>query len=131
LYEFGIQLGLAFQLQDDLLDTFGDQDTFGKKIGGDILANKKTYLLIKALENAGDELNVVLLAWIGREDFDPQQKIQAVTQIYKEVGVKELAEKMVDSYFVQAMEILEKLKVSDKRKTALRELSKKMLTRKK
>jgi len=131
LYEFGIQLGLAFQLQDDLLDTFGDQDTFGKKIGGDILANKKTYLLIKALENAGDELKSVLLEWLRKEKFDPDQKIQAVTRIYKATGVKELAERRIDSYFGQAMNILDKLKVGDDRKKPLRELATKMLTRKK
>ena len=131
LYDFGIQLGLAFQLQDDLLDTFGDQDTFGKKIGGDILANKKTYLLIKALENARPEQKSVLLDWIVKEDCDPEQKISEVTRIYRETGAKELTEKKVDSCFVQAMEILSKLQVAEERKSELRELANKMLTRKK
>ena len=131
LYEFGIQLGLAFQLQDDLLDTFGDQDTFGKKIGGDILSNKKTYLLIKALENASQEQKTALLQWLGKTEFDPNQKILAITGIYKEIGVKELVEELVDSYFGQAMNILDKLKVGDDRKKPLRELATKMLTRKK
>ncbi len=130
LYDFGIQWGLAFQLQDDLLDTFGDQLTFGKKIGGDILANKKTYLLIKALENAGPEQRSNLLGWIEQTKFEPEQKIRAVTQIYREVGAKKLAEELVDLYFENAMQILEKLKVQDDRKRALRELAQKMLTRK-
>lgn len=131
LYEFGIQLGLAFQLQDDLLDTFGDQDTFGKKIGGDILANKKTYLLIKALETASMEQRAILLEWLEKKEFDPNQKIEAITRIYKETGVKELAERMMDSYFSRAMNILDMLKVDDDCKKPLRELAAKMLTRKK
>jgi len=129
LYDFGIKLGLAFQLQDDLLDTFGNQDTFGKKIGGDILANKKTYLLIKALENATPEQKRNLMSWLEKKEFDPYQKIQVVTGIYKETGVKELAEELIDSYFDQAMNILENLKISDERKKPLRELAIKMLTR--
>lgn len=131
LYEFGIQLGLAFQLQDDLLDTFGNQEAFGKKIGGDILANKKTYLLIQALEKSNPEQKATLLDWIGKSEFNPDQKIAAVTEIYNAAGVKQLAEKKVDSYFAQAMQILKKIKVDDKRTTALGELAKKMLTRKK
>lgn len=131
LYDFGIQLGLAFQLQDDLLDTFGNQDTFGKKIGGDILSNKKTYLLIKALENAGPAQKSNLLEWIERAEFDPEQKISEVTKIYRETGVQELAVKMVDTYFSEAMDILDKLELPEERKQPLSELANKMLTRNK
>lgn len=130
LYDFGIQLGLAFQLQDDLLDTFGDQQTFGKKIGGDILANKKTYLLIKALENATPQQKNDLLGWIDKTEFDSTTKIQAVTQIYENIGVKQIAENKVDFYFRKAMEILQNLNVEDSRKEALLQLASKMLTRK-
>ena len=130
LYDFGIQLGLAFQLQDDLLDSFGDQQTFGKKIGGDILANKKTYLLIKTLENATSDQKKELLGWVEKTGHDPAEKILAVTRLYESVGVKQIAEKKIDFYFSNAMKILQNLKVEDSRKDALQQLSAKMLTRK-
>ena len=130
LYAFGENLGLAFQLQDDLLDTFGDQSTFGKKIGGDILANKKTFLLINALQNASEEKKQELLAWIAKTDFKPEEKIEAVTAIYLETGVKKMAEKKVDFYFEKAMQILTNLNIEHVVKQPLRDLSLKMLTRK-
>lgn len=130
LYAFGENLGLAFQLQDDLLDTFGDQSTFGKKIGGDILANKKTFLLINALQNASEEKKQELLAWIAKTDFKPEEKIEAVTAIYLETGVKKMAEKKVDFYFEKAMQILANLNIEHVVKQPLRDLSLKMLTRK-
>ena len=82
LYRFGINIGLAFQLQDDLLDVYGDTRTFGKNIGGDILCNKKTFLLINALRRAEGEQKVQLEHWIARKDFDAAEKIAAVTNIY-------------------------------------------------
>lgn len=130
LYAFGENLGLAFQLQDDLLDTFGDQDTFGKKIGGDILANKKTFLLINALQNASREKKQELLGWIAKKDFNPEEKIEAVTAIYSETGVKKIAEQKVDNYFEIALNVLTDMAVEDVVKQPLRELSLKMLTRK-
>ena len=130
LYDFGINLGLSFQLQDDLLDTFGDQDTFGKKIGGDILANKKTFLLINALQNASGEQKAELLSWIEKEDFNADEKIAAVTTIYNQVGVKEMAEQKVDSYFKEAIVNLDAIQLQDVVKQPLYELANKMLTRK-
>jgi geranylgeranyl diphosphate synthase type II len=130
LYAFGENLGLAFQLQDDLLDTFGDQNTFGKKIGGDILANKKTFLLINALQNASPEKRQELLGWIAQKDFNPEAKIEGVTSIYLETGVKKIAEQKVDDYFEIALQILADLAVEDVVKQPLRELALKMLTRK-
>jgi len=130
LYDFGIQLGLAFQLQDDLLDTFGDQNTFGKKIGGDILANKKTYLLINAMKHADDDAKRELLDWIGKSEFISEEKIAAVTRIYEKVGVKQMAQEKVDSYFNSAIEILRNLEVDKERKETLLQLANKMLTRK-
>ena len=82
LYKFGLNLGLAFQLQDDYLDSFGNVETFGKKIGGDILSNKKTYLLINALEKASGTQKTELLNWLKKTDFNPQEKIKAVKTIY-------------------------------------------------
>ena len=130
LYDFGINLGLSFQLQDDLLDTFGDQATFGKKIGGDILANKKTFLLINALEKGLAEQKTELLSWINRTDFKPDEKIAAVTEIYFKVGVKRLAEEKVDAYFNKAIKILDEINLQDVVKQPLRQLAAEMLIRK-
>ena len=130
LYAFGENLGLAFQLQDDLLDTFGDQNTFGKKIGGDILANKKTFLLINALQNASPKKRQELLGWIAQKDFNPEAKIEGVTSIYLETGVKKIAEQKVDDYFEIALQILADFAIADVVKQPLRELALKMLTRK-
>lgn len=130
LYNFGINLGLSFQLQDDLLDTFGDQATFGKRIGGDILANKKTFLLINALENSSTIQKSELLNWIEKTEFNAEEKIAVVTQIYNQVGVKQLAENKVDAYFQKAIEILDSINLQDVVKQPLRELALQMLTRK-
>ena len=129
VYDFGINLGLAFQLQDDLLDTFGNQNTFGKKIGGDILANKKTYLLIKALENASDDQRKKLEKWMAPNKFDPDEKIEAVSDVFNQLKIKDLTEQKIDSYFSLASEILDAMPVEEKRKQPLKELSNKMLGR--
>lgn len=130
LYNFGINLGLAFQLQDDLLDTFGNQAVFGKQIGGDILANKKTFLLINALEKASDKDRTELINWIEKIDFDPKEKIEAVTRLYQSIGVKTMAEEKVNEYFNKAMCILNDLNVQENIKEPLKNLAHKMLTRK-
>jgi geranylgeranyl diphosphate synthase type II len=130
LYDFGINLGLAFQLQDDLLDSFGDQSTFGKMIGGDIVANKKTFLLINALELAKDHEKQDLLSWIGKTDFDQKEKIKAVKDIYLLAGVKEKAERKVEAYFNDAICILDSIELDNVVKQPLRELAGKMLIRK-
>ena len=88
LYDFGIQIGLAFQLQDDYLDVYGDPLVFGKNIGGDILCNKKTFMLITALEKSDDKTRASLQEWLKAEDYVPAQKIEAVTAIYNKVGNK-------------------------------------------
>ncbi|HBG58601.1 MAG TPA: isoprenyl synthetase, partial [Porphyromonadaceae bacterium] len=87
LYNFGINIGLAFQLKDDLLDVYGDAKTFGKNIGGDIVSNKKTYLLIKALKTAGDGQRTELLKWISAEKFDKNEKIESVKNIYNDLNL--------------------------------------------
>ncbi len=129
LYNFGINLGLAFQLQDDWLDTFGNQETFGKKIGGDILANKKTYLLITALEKASDSNKILLEKWLKAANFNAEEKINSVTGIYNKLGIKKLVEEKIEFYFSRAAEILENLPVNEPRKKHLSVLSKKMLGR--
>ena len=129
LYDFGINLGLAFQLQDDLLDSFGDQSSFGKKIGGDILANKKTFLSINALQQAKGETKTELLNWFANLDFNSEEKVPAVLKIYNHLKIKELTEDKVNGYFKRCRLILEDLAIDSNRKTQLNEISKLMLNR--
>lgn len=129
LYEFGINLGLAFQLQDDMLDTFGNQDAFGKKIGGDILANKKTFLLIKAFEMADNDQSAKLLEWINKTGFNPEEKIRGVKAIYNQIGVKEQIQKKIDLFYKQSLKILAEIKLPATQKEPLKKLSDKMLHR--
>jgi len=129
LYEFGINMGLAFQLQDDLLDSFGDQKTFGKKIGGDILSNKKTYLLIKALENSSSVGKRELLNWISKKDFIDEDKINAVIKIYNQLNIKELTQLKIDLYFQKASSILQKLAVAKNKIQPLVEIGNQVLKR--
>lgn len=122
LYDFGGYLGLVFQLQDDYLDVYGDTEEFGKKIGGDILCNKKTYLLIKAFELAGESDRALLRLWLTKKDFNPQEKIQAVTEIYNRVGVKEAVMNIVDDYMEKSRLALEKIDVPEERKVNFRDM---------
>ncbi len=112
IYRFGELIGLAFQLQDDLLDVYGDEKTFGKAIGGDILNNKKTFMLIKALELSVGDDNKELMSWINAENPDKKAKIQAVTDIYTRAGVKEIAEKRISQYKEEAVAILENINLN-------------------
>ena len=130
LYDFGIRIGLAFQVQDDLLDVYGDPKTFGKKIGGDILCNKKTFLLVNALRLANDEQLSHLNAWLcQKEDADPQSKIEGVTSIYNIIGIKEVAEKKIAEYYALAMESLDALSLPKESTEELRLLAEKMMYR--
>ncbi len=129
LYEFGINLGLAFQLQDDLLDSFGEQETFGKIIGGDILANKKTFLLIKALEHADGISKSELLDWIQKPIFNQTEKIDAVLEIYNRLNIKEITQHKIDSYFNACSAIFEKLDIEPSKKEYLKNISNKMMHR--
>ncbi|HSO88118.1 MAG TPA: polyprenyl synthetase family protein, partial [Draconibacterium sp.] len=129
LYEFGLNLGLAFQLQDDLLDSFGNQKSFGKKIGGDILANKKTYLLIKALEKSTGNLNRELLDWLNKTNYNPADKISAVLKIYNQLNIKEFTEQKIDFYFQECRTIFQHLLVDNAKKQQLQEITNLMLNR--
>ena len=122
LYDFGGYLGLVFQLQDDYLDVYGDTEEFGKKIGGDILCNKKTYLLIKAFELAGESDRALLRQWLAKKDFNPQEKIQVVTEIYNRTGVKEAVMNIVDDYMEKSRLALEKIDVPEERKVNFRDM---------
>lgn len=129
LYDFGICLGLAFQLKDDLLDVYGDPAVFGKKNGGDILCNKKTFLLIKALEMANPSQRQELYRWIELRDFFPQEKIEAVTSLYNIIGVNRMAERLIDDYTAKAARLLDEVSASDERKAVLRQLMDGLKTR--
>ena len=129
LYRFGINIGLAFQLQDDLLDVYGDTKTFGKNIGGDILCNKKTFLLINALRRAEGEQRAQLEHWIARKDFDAAEKIAAVTNIYNVLGLKELSEAKMQTYYAEGMKNLAALSVSEERLAVLKEVTSRLMFR--
>ena len=129
LYQFGINIGLAFQLQDDLLDVYGDTDTFGKNIGGDILCNKKTFMLINALRLASNTQKAELNSWIGKKTFDPAEKIAAVTAIYDQLRLKELSEEKIHAYYNQAMNCLTSLNVAPERLNILKEVSARLMNR--
>ena len=131
LYKVGEQLGLAFQLQDDLLDVYGDPKVFGKTIGGDITSNKKTYMLINAVQRANARQQAELERWITAVDFDRQEKVKAVTQLYDEIGIRQLCEQKINYYFDQARQTLDEVAVPDSSKQALRDYMDDMLHRNK
>ena len=127
LYDFGVNLGLAFQLQDDILDIYGDPDKFGKQVGGDIIANKKTYLLIKARELATGDDAKNLMSWLSSNET--AGKVNAVSEIYTKLGVRELAETEMNRLSALALENLDKLSVNEERKTLLKQFSEALLFR--
>lgn len=131
LYRFGENIGLAFQLQDDYLDVYGDPATFGKRIGGDILSNKKTYMLINALLKADDNQRRELDRWIHAEQYDPEEKIAAVTRLYNEIGIDLLAQEKINYYFDQGKTLLDAVSVSEERKQELRAYVARMMKRNK
>lgn len=120
LYDFGIKMGLAFQLQDDYLDVYGDPAVFGKKIGGDILCNKKTFMLITALSLAEGEDKETLLNWLRATDYVAEEKIRSVTALYNKVGVPELCQAHIDAYYEEGLLLLEKVSVEPSLKEELK-----------
>lgn len=131
LYKFGEQLGLAFQLQDDLLDVYGDSKVFGKAIGGDIASNKKTYMLINAYNRADTKQRAELTRWIEAKTFNREVKVASVTRLYDEIGIRQLCEEKINDYFLQAALCLEKVNVPEERKQALRQYMDELLHRNK
>ena len=129
LYQYGEQLGLAFQLQDDLLDVYGDPAVFGKAIGGDITSNKKTYMLINAFLLADDRQRQELHRWVDAKEFDRQEKIAAVTQLYNEIGIRQLCEEKINSYFESAKQCLARIDVPLERKQPLIDFTNEMMHR--
>lgn len=129
LYKFGEQIGLAFQLQDDLLDVYGDPAVFGKAIGGDIVSNKKTYMLINAYRLADGRQREELLRWVTATDFNRDEKVAAVTRIYDELDIRGLCETRINSYFDSASKYLDAVGVDEERKVQLRAFAKEMMHR--
>ena len=119
LYRLGEQIGLAFQLQDDLLDVYGDPKVFGKAIGGDITCNKKTYMLINAFNRANDKQRAELSRWINAKEFDRAEKVAAVTNLYDEIGIRQLCEQKINYYFDLARKTLSEVNVPEEHKQAL------------
>ncbi|WP_069657902.1 polyprenyl synthetase family protein [Arcticibacter eurypsychrophilus] len=129
LYAFGENVGIAFQLQDDILDVYGDPEKFGKQVGGDILSNKKTFLLIKALELADELDKEELTYWINTTEFDPASKIKSVTGIYNRLGLRPLAEEEMNHYARKGLAALDQVSVPQEKKQALAEFAGQLLTR--
>lgn len=129
LYKFGEQVGLAFQLQDDLLDVYGDPKVFGKAVGGDITCNKKTYMLINAFQRANSEQRVELERWVSAKDFDRQEKVAAVTEIYNQIGIRHICEEKINYYFEESKKYLAKINVADERKQTLLQYTAEMMKR--
>lgn len=130
LYSFGEKMGLAFQIQDDILDVYGDTKVFQKKLGADIVDNKKTYLLINALNLATPSQKAELESWINKAEFDSEEKVKAVTALYNAIGIPELAQKKVEELFEQSLLSLDKVSVPEPQKTELRTFANKLLGRK-
>ena len=119
LYRLGEQIGLAFQLQDDLLDVYGDPKVFGKAVGGDITSNKKTYMLINAFNRANDKQRAELSRWINAKTFNRDVKVAEVTRLYDEIGIRQLCEQKINCYFEQARQTLAEVDVPAECKQAL------------
>lgn len=130
LYKYGEQVGLAFQLQDDLLDVYGDPKVFGKKIGGDILCNKKTYMLINAVLKANDAQKADLQRWLDMKTFDPKEKIRAVTDLYNQIGIRKVCEDRINLHFERSKCFIEKVNVTADRKAELRKFVASLMNRK-
>ena len=119
LYILGERLGLAFQLQDDLLDVYGNPDVFGKAIGGDIMSNKKTFMLISALNRADDKQRKELEQWISTKDFNRAEKVRAVTSLYDQIGIRQLCEEKIKHYFDESRKSLDLIQLPAERKQML------------
>lgn len=121
LYDFGKHIGIAFQLQDDILDVYADAAKFGKQKGGDIIANKKTYLLLKAIEMAESNryMKEELHQWIAAPQFDAKEKVEAVINIYNFLNVKELARTEMQKHYELALTFLKDIPVSEDKKQSL------------
>lgn len=131
LYRFGERMGLAFQLQDDYLDVYGDPKVFGKAIGGDITSNKKTYMLINALNLAQGNDKTELEGWVNAKTFNREEKVKAVTSIYNKLGIDKMAKAKMEEYYAEALDALNSVGVPEEKKNTLREYAAQMMKREK
>lgn len=129
LYNAGENMGIGFQLKDDLLDVYGDPAKFGKQVGGDIIANKKTFLLIEALSKAEGELKTQLDGWISREAFDSAEKVAAVTAIYDALDIRAFTERKINEYFSRGMASLRQLRSDSVQKEVLLQFVEQLVAR--
>lgn len=129
IYAFGEDLGIAFQLQDDILDVYGDPEKFGKQVGGDILSNKKTYLLIKALETANQEQLQELNYWLHLTNFNAVKKVSAIKNLFDQMEIREKAEQEMNRYAQRALQSLKDLPLPEIQKTQLFEFADMLLVR--
>lgn len=129
LRNFGEAIGIGFQLKDDLLDVYGDENKFGKQSGGDIISNKKTYLLIKALELSEGNQKKELGSWLKKKSFNSEEKLKAVKNIYNKVGVEEIANKKIQKYYKKALKHLNEVDAPLNRKKQLKELAAHLIER--
>ena len=131
LYEFGRNLGLAFQIQDDLLDSYGDEKVFGKATGGDIVSNKKTFLLVKAMEKAPAKTRKRLQELVAMQEINPEEKIRSVMEIYDQLNIKSVTESIAAEFINKAFIKLEKVAVNKKRKGEIVQLAESLINRQK
>jgi geranylgeranyl diphosphate synthase type II len=129
LYAYGEKIGIAFQLQDDLLDVYADQSVFGKKIGGDICCNKKTLLLITAMRLASPEQLAKMKEWMAKSEFDAEEKVAFFTRMYNELGVREICEKRVHELFDECDQYMANVSVAPEKKQYLKGLADSLLNR--
>jgi geranylgeranyl diphosphate synthase, type II len=120
LYAFGEDIGMAFQLQDDLLDTFGDEQKFGKEIGGDILSGKKTFLLLKAYELAGTEARSELDACFGDASLEAREKIRRVKHVFESLNIPQITKERIETYFLSALKSMDEIRTEEHFKNELR-----------
>lgn len=130
IYDFGLNLGLAFQLQDDYLDAFGNPETFGKRVGGDIIENKKTYLYLKAIEFSKPDEKQQLLHYFSIQPEDNIDKINAVRAIFNTTGASVATQKAIQDYTLKAFETLGKINISDNKKAVLKSFGENLMERK-
>jgi geranylgeranyl diphosphate synthase type II len=129
IYNFGLNLGLAFQLQDDYLDAFGNPETFGKQVGGDIIENKKTYLYLKAMDFATISEKEQLLHLFSIQPHDNEDKINSVKAIFNQTGAAEATQKAIQTYTFKAFETLETMAISQDKKKLLKAFGEKLMSR--
>jgi len=130
IYDFGLNLGIAFQLQDDYLDAFGNPETFGKQVGGDIIENKKTYLYLKAIEFAGQNQIEQLLHLYSIQPKDNTEKIDSIKEIFEESSAAAITQQAIKEYTFKAFETLENMQVSEEKKAILKAFGENLMGRK-